>query len=330
LPEPKDLAGSMRAFNKPEYFYRPHQVLKRIQYSFGTAKRTFKEVPLPWGLNIRVRPNEEIGRSLCTYGLYDLVVTEVLLRLLEAGEVALDIGANIGYMTAVMATRLGSRGKVISFEPARRLFEELCWNVEQWSTDSRLARIEVHQIAVSSGTGNATLYFPENFSRNCGLATLERRDGDEGGVLENVQTADLDGLIGPNQQVGLLKLDVEGHEPSVIRGAHGLLSGGRVRDIVFEDHGPYPSATQLELLSFGFSVYRLSRTFGRPVLLEPENNRGSLRGFPPNFLATRDPERVKERFAEPGWKALRSFRCNGDELAFGRKAPRQGLVARPS
>jgi len=312
LQETKNPVPSMRAFNKPEYFYRPRQILTRIGYSFWTSKRSFEVVPLPWGLNIRVQPSEEIGRSLCTYGLYDLVVTEALFRLLEAGELVLDIGANIGYMTAVMATRLGSRGKVISFEPARRLYHELCWNVNQWATDSRLASIEVHRMAVSSGIGRSKLYFPEGFNRNSGLATLERHDGETGGNLETVPTTNLDGFIDSDQEVGLMKLDVEGHEPSVVRGSHGLLSKGAVRDVVFEDHGPYPSATQRELRSFGFSIFRLTRTFCRPVLLDPEKRRGALMDFPPNFLATRDPVRARERFAEPGWKALRPFTRLGD------------------
>src|SRR5262249_53237691 len=159
-------------------------------------------VRLPGGLRIRVRPNEEIGRSLCTYGLYDLVTTEALVRLLEPGELALDIGANIGYMTGIMAARLGSRGRVISFEPSRRLFQELSLNVREWSTMAQLAPIEAHQLAISSRSGNAVLYLPEAFSRNSGLATLEARQ-DRDCVAENVQTIDLDGFMGPEPRVGL-------------------------------------------------------------------------------------------------------------------------------
>jgi FkbM family methyltransferase len=238
--------------------------------------------------------------------LYDLVATEAVIRLLDPGEFAMDVGANIGYMTAVMAAQLGPRGRVVSFEPSRQMYQELSFNAANWASNPRLARIKTHRLAVSSKSGSATLYFPESFSRNSGLPTLEGGDRAPGGVSEDVLTTDLDGFAGLTSEIALLKLDVEGHEPSVIEGARGLLSGGSLRDVVFEDHGPYPSVTQQQLRSVGFRIYRLSRTFGRPVLLNPESNGGSLAGFPPNFLATRDPQRVAERFEEPGWRTLRS------------------------
>lgn len=137
-----EIMKPMRLFDKPEYFYRPRQILKRIQYQFGVSKRSFHDVNLPFGPRIRVNPSEEVGRSLCTLGVYDLIVTEALIRLLAPGELALDVGANIGYTTAVMASHIGSEGKVLSFEPSSQVFEALSWNVKAWSDDSRLAPIE--------------------------------------------------------------------------------------------------------------------------------------------------------------------------------------------
>lgn len=292
----------MLFLNKPEYFYRPGQVLKRVQHALWTSKNSFQDVRLPFGSTIRVNPKEEVGRSLCTFGIYDLVVTEALLRLLVPGELAMDIGANIGYTTAVMASQIGSSGKVISFEPSSRVFENLMWNVQGWSADSRLARIEAHQTAISSCIGNAWLSFPAHFRANNGVATLQPLEPQKDGTQESVRTVDLDSFC-LNQTPTFLKLDVEGHELSVIQGARRLLSSGGVRDVVFEDHGPHPSAVQEALRSFGFRIYGLSRTFRRMILTEQGDYR-LLTGVPPNFLATRDPERATRLLADPGWRAL--------------------------
>ena len=48
-------------------------------------------------------------------GIYDLIVTEILWRLINKGEIAVDVGANIGYMTSLMAAKVASSGKVYSY-----------------------------------------------------------------------------------------------------------------------------------------------------------------------------------------------------------------------
>jgi hypothetical protein len=160
-------------------------------------------------------------------------------------------------------------------------------------------------MAVSSRVGNASLSFPAHFNVNHGLATLEQPEHETGMAREEVQTVDLDSVCA-NQRPSVVKLDVEGHELSVILGARKVLSSGGFRDVVFEDHGPYPSAVQEAFQSFGFRIYGLSRSFRKIVLTEAGNYR-LLPGVPPNFLATRDSGRAARLFADPGWRTLKSF-----------------------
>src|SRR5712692_7676636 len=95
--------------NKPEYFFRPLQVLQRM--AFAIHPPGIAEVRVPGGLRIRVNTREDIGRSICTQGTYDIATSEAITRLLDGGEVAIDIGANIGWMTSVMARRVGTMGR---------------------------------------------------------------------------------------------------------------------------------------------------------------------------------------------------------------------------
>ena len=76
--------------------------------------------------------------------------------------------------------------------------------------------------------------------------------GEAGPGSFEVPTDTLDGLTGADGQIDLLKLDVEGHEAAVLHGATGLLGRGAVRDIIFEEHAPYPSPTTRLLEGQGY------------------------------------------------------------------------------
>ena len=77
---------------KPEYLWRPRQILRRL--SFKPSQNA--TLPLPWDCTIDACSTETIGRSIATQGVYDLAITETIMRLTDPGETALDIGANIG------------------------------------------------------------------------------------------------------------------------------------------------------------------------------------------------------------------------------------------
>src|SRR5262245_30401299 len=120
---------SVRSFAKPEYLLRPSQLWRRLQWHFAPANETYISVRLPWGAQIRVRPTDVIGSAIAKLGLFDLLVSESLFRLCDVGELALDIGANIGQMTSLMAVKVGPSGTVLAFEPHFEIFSELAFNV---------------------------------------------------------------------------------------------------------------------------------------------------------------------------------------------------------
>ena len=75
-----------------------------------------------------VDPTRAIGRSIVTTGLFDLAVSELLARLIDPGDIVVDAGANVGYMTVLAATAAGRSGRVLAFEPHPELFAVLCQN----------------------------------------------------------------------------------------------------------------------------------------------------------------------------------------------------------
>ena len=287
----------LRRFDKPEYFYRPAQILKRLAWS---QNRAATDVALPWGLSIAVHPGDSIGRSLCTQGVYDLSLTEVIWRLLDAGDTAVDAGANIGYVTGLMAVRAGPRGSVAALEPHPDIFAELQHNVIRWRARSNLAAIALHNLAASESRSMATLFLPRDFSHNRGVSTLAA--GENAVAGPTVETLPLDELI-PGF-VALLKIDVEGHELTLLKGCQRLLSRRGIRDIVFEEHQPYPSAVHQLLEAAGYRVKRIDRAFRGPLLLDPAQPcRHPF--LPSNYLATLDLERCVRRTDPRGWFCLK-------------------------
>jgi len=282
----------MHQMLKPEYLWRPSQVLRRLTFKPSAG---ITSLSLPWDCTIRACSAEVIGESIGTQGLYDLPLTEAIVRLTEAGDTALDVGGNIGYMALVLARAAGASGRVICFEPNKDIIPTLSDNVRDWK-GLGIAPIEILTVALSERDGVASLGFPEDYKTNQGVASLEfPKDG------APVQVRRLDSVV--SGIVGVMKVDVEGHEAAVFAGARNLLEGKLIRDILFEEHQSYPARSHRILLEHGYHLFRLTRSAWRPLLLPPEAPARQAY-LPSNFLATTNPSRAQARFRAWGWHAL--------------------------
>lgn len=258
-----------------------------------------REISLPWGLPLRIDTEEDIGKAVLRLGIYDLAVSEALWRLVDPGDLVLDVGANIGYMTGIMALRSGHAGRVLAFEPHPGLYEELLHNAALSARRRQLAPIEVLPLALSDEAGEAYLEAGEEFGRNRGVARLTGRDG----AALRVRAATLDQVLA-GAAAGLVKIDVEGHERQVLAGARDALAGGRIRTVVYEAYAEEARTIEADLKGFGYTVLGLGRDFfglrlgpaGRPPDLPPYDA--------PSYLATRDPADAARRCAARGWHVL--------------------------
>lgn len=246
-----------------------------------------------------------LGRQLSACGVFDPSGTETIHRLLDSGGLAVDVGANVGYVTNLMAVRTGSGGSVVAFEPEPAVFELLEGNVARWNTDSRTAAVEARQLALSSRSGTGQLESGGSPGDHMGLSSLrEAESGEDGNTFEfEVELARLDDLF-PSGEIQVLKIDVEGHELAVLEGAERLLEERRVRDVIFEEHAIYPAPSMTFLEERGMALFTIKHTpLGlrvRPIVEGPAPG-----GWPgPNYLATRDPERALARLRPRGWQSL--------------------------
>jgi FkbM family methyltransferase len=141
--------------------------------------------------------------------------------LVRPGDVVVDAGAFVGIWAARLAQLAGPDGLVHAFEPnpdTRRYLELVA------EDDPQTAPIVVHPEALSDREGPATLHVPA-------APALGSLAGD--GAPTEVSTVTLDAALGADAaQVGFLKIDVEGHELSVLRGAPTVLHEARPRIVV--------------------------------------------------------------------------------------------------
>ena len=288
----------------PEYFFRPSQILTRLRRSFSGIPPS-DQVTLPWGDVITVRPREVIGAGIWYYGIFDLPVTEAICRLLDRGETALDIGANIGQMTSLLRVMAGSQGRVFSFEPHPELFSELSALVAQRQV-REVAPVERHQVALGDVEGEAHLEVPGYWANNRGIAKLSA-SATNGSNSIQVKVTTLDRVLPPNTQVGVCKIDVEGHELNVFKGAARLFHERRIRDIIYEDFQPYPSPVHSFLKAAGFTLFHLGARLLSPCLTAVDARQPPQRGEEggANYLATLEPDRAIARFKRGGWKVFR-------------------------
>lgn len=87
--------------------------------------RLEREAELFFGGSMTVVLPEVISEQLYTYGLFDEIVTGMVLRVVRQGDIVIDVGAHFGYFTLLCAHLVGESGRLVSFEPTPLTFSVL-------------------------------------------------------------------------------------------------------------------------------------------------------------------------------------------------------------
>ena len=166
------------------------------------------------GSVFRIRGPVELQYVLPEPG-YEPRVSAAIRRYVETGMNCIDVGANIGYMTLLMARCSGPDGRVFAFEALPRNAAALRENVE---LNGLRDRVLIESLAVGApGQRTVTLYegasdFEASVSRTTHASTPLQ-----------VPCVDLDSYFAEGPAIGFLKMDIEGGEADAIQGMTGLL-----------------------------------------------------------------------------------------------------------
>lgn len=289
----------MRSLWKPWFVYRPRQLARRVGRALAAPPAGLTAVTLPWGATLSVNAGETVGKSIWTTGVYDIAVSEVLFRLTPVGGQAIDAGANVGYMTSLLAAKAGPGGRVESFEPHPVVGQRLRDNVRHGAGPA-VAAVGVHAVALSDAAGVARFVIPGDFAANEGIGHIAAGGGPAANEI-TVPTATLDDLF-PDRRFDVMKIDVEGHEAAVLRGARGLLGRGAIRHVVFEDHAIAASEPARLLKAAGYTLLQLGWAMRGPVTAPLDAPRVCKDYEAASYLATLDAAGAAALLAPRGWR----------------------------
>lgn len=196
------------------------------------------------------------------FGSYAPLVTHAMEKLLRPGDVFIDVGANVGYISAAAAALVGTRGQVHAFEPAPEHFARL----------RRFAELNPgHSIITNACAANdAATKCTIHITREAGQSTLIEayKQGKEVVRCEEVQAVRLDSYIQQAAigRVALIKIDVEGYEFPVLKGLEDYFRRTGHRPPIICEIAPraYPllgsNLSQLAdyMTSFGYAAFDLA------------------------------------------------------------------------
>ncbi len=168
--------------------------------------------------------------------IWEPSVTRHLMSSINPDADFIDVGANIGYFSCLAASRLDrKKASVFAFEPNPRAMDLLVRNTAiNWS----LAKIHVSHFALAETEGEVTLFTPRRLIGNASIYDM-RNPGEsygEGDTVSEVKipTRTLDSQIAEKDRVGTIKIDVEGAELGVLRGAEEILRASKGVEVVME------------------------------------------------------------------------------------------------
>ncbi len=282
----------------PCFLFRPQTLIQACIRKMQT-RPSLAKARAAWGDLFEVDPGKFIGAHLYMRGVHELPVCETLFRLTEIGEAVADIGANIGVMTSLLSRRVGLDGHVLSVEAHPHIIEQLKRNIAQWSRSN----IEIIHAAVSDKNGSVMITENLGFHENEGTARISEA-GEECIGEYQVKALTLDQIIG-TRSFGLIKIDVEGHEFEVLKGAQKCLSDRRIRDIVFETTAPYPNPSHDLLLAAGYEIRRIETSCFGVHLTKPQRTHANPEILG-DFLATLDLKRAESVLRPRGWRVLKA------------------------
>lgn len=192
---------------------------------FGGEQR----VVIPSGASLIIPDDSHYFGFLA--GVHEPHVMEIIRTGLRIGDVCIDVGANIGYFSMMMAKAVGSTGRVIAFEPVPDTFDVLKMNASLAAGQG--LNIDARRAAISSQEGELAIDRREHSTLNQVRALSGDVPDGENVVSCFTLTQVLEDL-GLTGRLGLLKVDVEGHELSVLQGGLPVLMAGRVSQMIIE------------------------------------------------------------------------------------------------
>lgn len=205
--------------------------------------------------------DEFVGKSLKLYGEFSDPEVDVMAKTVKPGDTVIDVGANVGALTVAMAKLVGPNGRVIAFEPQ----PETAALLERNAAQNGLDCVEIHRCA--AGAKRREIIAMPNLAevghKNYGGVALGK--GERSATTETIDDLKL-------YHVSFIKVDVEGMERQVIKGARETIKRCRPFLYVENDRPEHSNQLVSDIVDLGYRLF-----WHRPLLFSEKNWRKESR-----------------------------------------------------
>jgi FkbM family methyltransferase len=219
-----------------------------------------------------------IEETIIKQGNWEPYLIKTLGKFLKEGGIFLDIGANIGYH-ALHAASLYPNIECICFEPHLEIYQQLVQNIEL----NEFQNLTAHALAVGESVGKTNFYMQNDTNYNRGMSAVEYYEGIGTDFTEvQVEATSLDAFMSSDlkKKVRLIKIDTQGNEYQVIRGALDMIK--QSNPVITIEHHNNADKSILEIRSLlpNYEIYRINYWNGKIGRMED----GTSEGFMDDYL----------------------------------------------
>lgn len=234
-------------------------------------KPKIKETKTRYGVMHYYADDQYIGHALEKYGEYSEGEPDLWRLFLNRGDVAIDIGANIGALTLALSEIVGPEGVVQAFEPQPENYELLKKNL------AKRTNVIPNLIALSDSPGTMVVPSLKSLHHN-NYGGVELLSDKPDATYRDVEVSTLDGIAHPHN-VAFIKIDVEGMEAKVLRGAEKTIKEDRPVLYVENDRKEKSEELLRLLHRLGYCIYQ------HQPLLYTNNNFKRVEVTEPNVMS---------------------------------------------
>lgn len=246
--------------------------LVRLLHPPGNARPVRTVLDYDEGMVINIDTHSFLEWYIYFYGAFRPQVSKLLNRMLRPGQVAFDIGSNIGMHAMIMANRVGPTGRVHVFEPDPHPMGRLKANMAL----NGLANVTLNQAAVAGRTETRQLFLHDDTIGNFANASLQQSNVGRSTHSIDMKVWSLDDYVAANpiERLDVIKLLAQGEEWNALQGAMATIKRFRPK-IFFLWEPSYWARQSLCLMDavrlfreLGYSTYQVEFGARRPVTEE--------------------------------------------------------------
>ncbi|MHC1551817.1 FkbM family methyltransferase [Phyllobacterium sp. K27] len=209
------------------------------------------------------------GSHILLDGFWEIWLTQFCARNVKPGMTAIDVGANFGYYSMLLAELVGEAGKLIAVEPNPHAADFLKRSLDLNGFTSRSQVIE--KVLGSAGTSSAKLFVPEHEPKNATVVPAAfnvENARQHGGYLVEIPAVTMDALCAPLDRVDFIKIDAEGAEEDIFSAIGETIE--RHRPMIVVEFNAVRSENSIQFIEKLTNIYGTIRRldfegFARPV-----------------------------------------------------------------